>query len=151
MMDSCNRIYHGVENEEIYLWVVVVVIETRWFAQKSSPEVRRKPSLFRTSASDLGGYGWRLRKRVVLLETLCREEHRHIYIVLLFGKVSKFLNFGIYFLFKNNSRKFLKSYLSHEKSQKLEKILRNFPKVDMNMMDENMEFGAHEKVIGRFQ
>ena len=22
MMDSCNRIYHGVENEEIYLWVV---------------------------------------------------------------------------------------------------------------------------------
>ena len=79
VMDSCNRIYHGVENEEIYLWVVVVVTGTRWFAQKSSPEVRRKPSLFRTSASDLGGYGWRLRKWVVLLKPLRREEHRHIY------------------------------------------------------------------------
>ena len=80
VMDSCNRIYHGVENEEIYLWVVVVVIETRWFAQKSSPEVRRKPSLFRTSASDLGGYGWRLWKRDVLLEPLRREEHRQVFI-----------------------------------------------------------------------
>ena len=38
MMDSCNRIYHGVENEEIYLWVVVVVAGTRRFARKSSPE-----------------------------------------------------------------------------------------------------------------
>ena len=79
VMDSCNRIYHGVENEEIYLRVVVVVAATRRFARKSSPEVRRKPSLFRTSASDLGAYGWRLWKRVVLLEPLCREEHRHIY------------------------------------------------------------------------
>ena len=79
VMDSCNRIYHDVENEEIYLWVVVVVAGTRRFARKSSPEVRRKPSLFRTSASDLGGFGWRLRKRVVLLEPLRREEHRHIY------------------------------------------------------------------------
>jgi len=79
------------------------------------------------------------------------ERNTGIYIVLGFGKVSEFLNFGIYFLFKNNSRKFLKSYLSHEKSQKLKKILRKFPEVDMNMMDQNMEFGAHEKVIGRFQ
>ena len=54
-------------------------------------------------------------------------------------------------MFKNNSRKFLKSYSSHEKSQKLDKILRKFLEVDMNMMDQNMEFGAHEKVIGRFQ
>ena len=69
-MDLCNRIYHGIENEEIYLWVVVVVTVTRRFAWKSSSDVRRKPSLFRTSASDLGGYGWRLRKRVVLLEPL---------------------------------------------------------------------------------
>ena len=45
VMDSCNRIYHGVENEEIYLWVVVVVAGTRRFARKSSPDVRRKPSL----------------------------------------------------------------------------------------------------------
>ena len=45
----------------------------------------------------------------------------------------------------------MKSYLSHEKSQKLGKILRKFPEVDMNMMDQNMEFGAHEKVIGMFQ
>jgi len=81
----------------------------------------------------------------------CVESNTGIYIVLGFGKVSEFLNFGIYFLFKNNSRKFLKSYLSHQKSQKLEKILRKFPEVDMNMMDQNMEFGAHEKVIGRFQ
>ena len=51
----------------------------------------------------------------------CVERNTGIYIVLGFGKVSEFLNFGIYFLFKNNSRKFLKSYLSHEKSQKLEK------------------------------
>ena len=70
VMDSCNRIYHGVENEEIYHYVVVVVAGTRRFARKSSPEVRQKPSLFRTSASDLGAYGWRLRKRVVLLEPL---------------------------------------------------------------------------------
>ena len=81
----------------------------------------------------------------------CVERNIGIYIVLGFGKVSEFLNFGIYFLFKNNSRKFLKSYLSHEKSQKLEKILRKFPEVDMNMMEPNVEFGAHEKVIGRFQ
>ena len=73
------------------------------------------------------------------------------YIFLGFRKVSEFLNFGIYFLFKNNFRKFLKSYLSHEKSQKLDKILRKFLEVDMNMMDQNMEFGAHEKVIGMFQ
>ena len=46
MMDSCNRIYHGVENEEIYLWVVVVVAGMRRFAWKNSSEVRRKPSLF---------------------------------------------------------------------------------------------------------
>ena len=59
----------------------------------------------------------------------------------------EFLNFGIYFLFKNNFTKFLKPYLSHEKSQKLEKILRKFPKVDMNMMDQNEEFGTHENII----
>jgi len=41
----------------------------------------------------------------------CVERNTSIYIVLGFGKVSEFLNFGIYFL----SRKFLKSYLSHEK------------------------------------
>ena len=79
-MDSCNRIYHGVQNEEIYLWVVVVVAVTRRFARKSSPEVRRKPSLFQASTSDLGGYGWQLQKRVVLLEPLRREEHRHVFI-----------------------------------------------------------------------
>ena len=80
-----------------------------------------------------------------------RETYDGIYIVVGFGNVSEFLNFGIYFLLKNNFRKFLKSYLSHEKSQKIEKILRKFPEVNMNMMDQNMEFGAHEKVIGRFQ
>jgi hypothetical protein len=62
---------------------------------------------------------------------------------------SKFLNFKIYFLFKNNFRKFLKSYLSHEKSQKLEKILRNFLEVDMNMVDQNKVFGVHAKIIGK--
>jgi len=38
VMDSCKRIYHGVENEEIYLWTVVDVAGTRRFARKSSPE-----------------------------------------------------------------------------------------------------------------
>ena len=81
----------------------------------------------------------------------CVKRNTGIYIVLGFGKVLELLNFAIYSLFKNNSRKFLKSYLSHEKSQKLEKIPRKFLEVDMNVMDQNMEFGAHEKVIGRFQ
>ena len=79
------------------------------------------------------------------------ERNTGIYIVLGFGKVSEFLNFGIYFLFKNNSKKFLKSYLSREKSLKLEKILRKFPEVDMNMMDQNMEFGAHEKIVAKIK
>ena len=39
VMDSCNRIYHGVENEEIYVWVVLVVVAgTRRLARKSSSE-----------------------------------------------------------------------------------------------------------------
>ena len=59
----------------------------------------------------------------------------------------KFLNFGIYFLFKNNSRKFLKSYLRHENHRNLEKILIKFLKVDMNMMDQKKEFGTHENII----
>ena len=80
VMDSCNRIYHGVENEEIYLWVVMVVTGPRRFAQKILPEVHQKPSIFRTSASDLGGYGWRLRKHDVLLEPLSREEHQQVFI-----------------------------------------------------------------------
>ena len=46
VMDSCKRIYHDVENEEIYLWLVVVVTEIRRFARKISPEVCRKPNLF---------------------------------------------------------------------------------------------------------
>ena len=92
VMDSCNRIYHDIENEEIYLWVVVVVAGPRRFARKSSPEVRRQPSLFRTSASDLGGYGWRLWKRVVLLEPLRREEHRQVFIgrIWVHGKIRVF-------------------------------------------------------------
>ena len=92
VMDSCEGIYHGIENEEIYLWVVVVVAETRWFAWKSSPEVRWKPSRFRTSASYLGGYGWRLRKRDVLLEPLRREEHRQVFIgrIWVHGKIRVF-------------------------------------------------------------
>jgi hypothetical protein len=43
----------------------------------------------------------------------------------------------------------LKSYLSHEKSQELEKILRKFPEVDMNMMDQKKVFGVHEMMIER--
>jgi len=46
VMDSCKRIYHDIENEEIYLWLVVVVTEMRRFARKISPEVCRKPNLF---------------------------------------------------------------------------------------------------------
>ena len=51
------------------------------------------------------------------------------------------------FLYKNNSRKFLKSYLSHEKQQKLEKILGELLEVGMNMIDQKKEFGTHEKII----
>jgi hypothetical protein len=54
-----------------------------------------------------------------------------MYLYIGFGNVSKIINFGIYFLFKNNSRKYLKSYLSHEKSQK---IPRKFLVADMNLM-----------------
>jgi hypothetical protein len=58
-----------------------------------------------------------------------------------------FLISGFISCFKNNFRKILKSYLSHEKSQKLEKILRKFPKVYMNVMDQNKEFETHGKII----
>ena len=81
----------------------------------------------------------------------CVKRNTTVYIVLGFRRVSEFLNFGIYFLFKNNSRKFLKSYLSHQKSQKLDKILRKFLEVDMNMMDQNMDCGAHEKVVAKMK
>ena len=42
-------------------------------------KAHQKPSLFRTSASDLRGYEWQLEKRAVLLESSHRDEHRHIY------------------------------------------------------------------------
>jgi hypothetical protein len=67
--------------------------------------------------------------------------------VLGFENLLEFLDFRIDFLFKNNFRKILKSYLSHEKSQKLEKILRKFPKVYMNVMDQKKEFETHGKII----
>jgi hypothetical protein len=74
------------------------------------------------------------RKKVVLLKS-AREMNTGIYIGVGFRKFSEFLNFRIYFLFfLKNSRKILKSYLSHKKSRKLEKILRNFSKVYMNVM-----------------
>jgi len=38
VMDSTKRIHYGVENDEIYLLVVVVDAETRRFRQKSSPK-----------------------------------------------------------------------------------------------------------------
>ena len=43
-MDSRKEVYRGVEDDEIYLMVVVVDAGTRQFGRKSSPEVRRKPS-----------------------------------------------------------------------------------------------------------
>ena len=36
--------HYGVENDEIYLVVVVVDAGMQWFDQKSSPKVRWKPS-----------------------------------------------------------------------------------------------------------
>jgi len=35
VMDSCEGIYHGVENEEIYLWVMVVVVGMRRLPEKA--------------------------------------------------------------------------------------------------------------------
>jgi hypothetical protein len=75
-------------------------------------ELRRPICVDRSGGSRNGPYFWNQRV----------EGYASIYIVVWFGNFSKFLNFGIYFLFKNNSRKILKSYLSHEKSQKLEKF-----------------------------
>jgi len=42
VMDSCNRIYHGVENEEIYLWVVSEFTGDAGVGQKSSPNLAGK-------------------------------------------------------------------------------------------------------------
>ena len=38
VMDSTKRIHYGVDNDEIYLLVVVVDAETRRFCRKSSPK-----------------------------------------------------------------------------------------------------------------
>ena len=46
VMDLIKGIHYGGENNEIYLVVVVVDAGTRWFGQKSSSEVRQKPSFF---------------------------------------------------------------------------------------------------------
>jgi len=50
------------------------------------------------------------------------------------------------FLYKNNSRKFLKSYLSHEKQQKLEKIMGKLLEVGMNMIDQKEELVSHKRM-----
>ena len=63
-MDSCNRIYHGVENEEIYLWVVSEFTGDAGVGQKSSPE----KFAIATSTIDVGQTDWRLTKPIVLLE-----------------------------------------------------------------------------------
>jgi hypothetical protein len=75
-------------------------------------ELRRPMCIDRSGGLRNGPYFWNQRV----------EGYDGIYIVVGFGNFSEILNFRIYFLFKNNSRKILKSYLSHEKSQKLEKF-----------------------------
>jgi hypothetical protein len=100
-------------------------------------KLRRPICVDRSGGSGKRSYFWNQRV----------EGYAGIYIVVGFGNVLEFLNFEIYFLYKNNSRKFMKSYLNHEKSQKLEKILKRFPKVDMNMMDQKKEFGTQENII----
>jgi len=52
VMDSIKGIHYGVENDEIYL-VVVVDAGTRRFGQKSSAKSSPETYLWRTSASDL--------------------------------------------------------------------------------------------------
>ena len=42
VMDSCNRIYHDVENEEIYLWVVSKFVGHVGVGPKSSPNFTEK-------------------------------------------------------------------------------------------------------------
>ena len=87
VMDSCNKIYHSVENEEIPRRRERRDLplgdggcrQNATVCPKKLAGSSPKTSLFRTSASDLGDYGWLLRKRDVLLEPLHREEHWHIY------------------------------------------------------------------------
>ena len=64
VMDSCNRIYHGVENEEIYLWVVSEFVEDARVGRKCSA----KKFVVATSTIDVGQTDWRLAKPIVLLE-----------------------------------------------------------------------------------
>jgi hypothetical protein len=79
-MDSCKQIYHGVENDEGCLLVVVVGVGTRRFDRKSSSEVRRNASCrCRTSARGERSYERRLTIRVVLLKPGRRGLRRHIY------------------------------------------------------------------------
>ena len=56
------------------LGMVTVFAEDAGVGRKSSPETRSE-----TSAMDLRGYGWRLEKAIVLLESARRGLRRHIY------------------------------------------------------------------------
>jgi hypothetical protein len=79
-MNSRKRIYHGVENDEGCLLVVVAGVGTRRFGRKSLSEVRRNARCrCRTSASGGGSYERRLAIRVVLLKLGRRGLRRHIY------------------------------------------------------------------------
>jgi hypothetical protein len=79
-MDLCKQIYHGVENDEGYLLVVVADVGMRRFCRKSSSEVRRNASCrCRTSARGGGSYEQWLAIRVVLLKPRRRGLRWHIY------------------------------------------------------------------------
>jgi hypothetical protein len=95
--------------------VVAEFTATRRTDQNARRRVRKKPSFSklrrlicvdRSGGSGKQSYFWNQQV----------EGYSGIYIVVGFGNVSEFLNFEIYFLFKNNSRKFMKSYLNHKKS-----------------------------------
>jgi len=65
----------------------------RRFDRKSLPEVRRKPSPFGTSASNLGGYEWGCEKGLYFRKGNV-EENTGMYLYVGFGNISKILISG---------------------------------------------------------
>ena len=94
-MDFCKQIYHGEENDEGYLVVVVEFTGTRRTDRKSSPECSPEKFTGGTSALDLEQTEWRLEIGFVLLESAREGERRHIYRSRVW-KSFKIINFGIF-------------------------------------------------------
>ena len=87
-MYSTKQIYYGVENDEIYLVVVVVDVETRWFSRKSSPKVRRKPSCAKLQRLICGATSGGSKNRLYFWNPRV-EGYAGIYIYIGFGNFGK--------------------------------------------------------------